>query len=212
MATTVQESGSVHFDPRVISEQETPPAAATLGVWLYLAGMTVAFAWLFIAFTYVRLRVPLGPHEHLVLPAWFWFSTFIVLVSSLTMQWAHAACRAGRIELCRNALVGTAGLGSVFLGLQVTGFTLLFQGASEASRPFLPIYYIIGVMAALHGVHLVGGLARLLIVIRHVTTAGTAVEGPHVSQMAIYWHYLTALWMAMFALFTLSHGMAPPMQ
>ena len=55
----------------------------TFGLIIVLVGITVAFGWLIYGYLIVRRDFP---HEQVTLPVWLWFSTFVVLVSSVTLQ------------------------------------------------------------------------------------------------------------------------------
>lgn len=200
--TALKSENPIQPAPDALATFRAPPGAAAVGLGLFLSGMSIGFAFLFVAFLAVRARVAT---EHLVVPPWFWVSTFVVLASSVIVQYACVLSRAGRALGARRALWATLGLGMLFLVLQTLGFVAIFTRAA-ADAATTRLYYVIALMAALHGAHLVGGLGRLAVLARKRGPAWA--EPRHVLQLTVYWHYLAVLWMAMFGLFVLSRGAA----
>jgi cytochrome c oxidase subunit 3 len=155
---------------------------------------------LFIAFTsaYMLRRQEAG-WTPIVLPAVLWLNTAVLLASSGTLEWARG--RAARDDQAglRQALGWTAGLGAAFvLGQVVAWRQLVRQGVYIASNPHSSFFYL---LTGAHGLHLLGGLAALAVVlVRAYQRRYTSEEHTGLNVFALYWHFLDGLWLYLFAL------------
>ncbi len=180
-----------------------PPSAGTLGTWLFVAGLAVAFAWLLFGYAVTRSRTPVAG---LTIPVWFWFSTFVLLVSSVCLHWSYLSAKMGRSTVAGYALLLSTTLGWIFLMLQTPGLVKLIQmhrdsaeattaGGGGSAAP----YMLILVLVALHGLHTLAGLIRLTILNRqnHLDTDPRYATA-HLKQMCLFWHFLAIVWVVMF--------------
>ncbi|MCS7235859.1 MAG: hypothetical protein RMM30_07800 [Armatimonadota bacterium] len=91
-----------------------------------------------------------------------------------------------------------AGLGVAFLGAQAGGWWWLSSsGVGLASSPGASYFYV---LSGAHLAHVLGGLAwwGWLLLGR-----GRRADATRVSALSVYWHFLAALWVWLFAvLFT----------
>lgn len=173
-----------------------PPGAATLGVWMFTAGLTIAFAWLLIGYILVRRGQMVADP---VVPVWFWFSTFVVLVSGVTLQWSYLSARMGRITVSAIALHLSTALGTLFLILQVPGLVGLVRMHREAGGAGSTGYMLVLAMVALHGLHVLAGLGRMAVLNRRVHLDNAHMHGAaHLKQMCLFWHFLAVVWVVMF--------------
>ncbi len=179
-------------DPGVLAVQRYK-----LGIWIGFGGIVMIFA----AFTSALVvRKGLGDDwKAFELPGILWLSTLILLASSVTVETARKAMRAGRERGLRHWLGATALLGAAFLAAQYAGWSeLSSQGVYVSSNPSSSFFYL---LTAAHGVHLLGGLMAMTYVVWRVwrsriwATREAAVEGA-----ALYWHLMDALWVYLFAL------------
>jgi cytochrome c oxidase subunit 3 len=89
-------------------------------------------------------------------------------------------------------LLLTATIGAAFVASQLTAWRrLMDQGAYLMDNPHGSFYYI---FTGLHAAHLIGGMVALFYV----------VFGPNrsrelVNVVGYYWHFLTVLWLILFA-------------
>lgn len=162
-----------------------------LFVWLLIAGITMFFAALSSA-AIVRIGVD---GRSLTLPGIVWGNTLVLLGSSVTLgilQWRMRRRR----ELDRTAqllLWTTLLLGVGFLGGQLRAWTELAQrGVFLPSFPAASFFYV---LTAAHGLHLLGGVLALglLMRVRHRFLVFRRRLGP----TALYWHFLTLVWLGL---------------
>ena len=134
------------------------------------------------------------------LPQMFWVSTAIILISSVTMNWAVSSAKKDDFKQVRAGLLLTLLLGIAFGIAQVYGWTYLYSNgivwAGTKSNASGSLMYL---LTFLHLVHLFAGLINIGIVMRK------AAKGKYSSQnmlgiklCATYWHFLDGLWIYLF--------------
>jgi cytochrome c oxidase subunit III len=134
------------------------------------------------------------------LPAPFWFSTGIILLSSLTMKLAMSAVKSGNYSGTSNYILITLLLGLVFAVLQFWGWSdmisqkIFFAGKSSNSAGSY-MYVITG----LHLAHLLGGLIALLVSYnKSLSLKYTVEKHAGLTLTSTYWHFLDILWVYLF--------------
>lgn len=175
---------------------QAPPGAGTLGTWMFTAGLTVAFAWLLIGYVYVRSgSIVASP----AVPVWFWFSTFVLLVSSVTLHWAYLSAKMGRLAVSGIALHLSTLLGVLFLTLQTPGLVALIKLHKQAEAPNATAYMLVLILVVLHGLHALFGLGRMAVLNRRSHVENAHAHGAaHLKQMCLFWHFLAVVWVMMF--------------
>ena len=134
------------------------------------------------------------------LPTAFYFSTAVIIGCSITFHLAKRAIQKDNQSATTAFLLGTLGLGILFVILQFVGFGQIvangyyFTGAeSSITTTFL---YIVTVV---HLIHLAGGLISLLIIIfnqfKHKYNSSQTLG---IELGAMYWHFLDLLWVYLF--------------
>jgi len=170
-----------------------PANAIRWGVRLFLVAVTMMFGAL--AMVYL-LRLPARADFPFELPRISWLSTAVILISSFSMQSALNAARRGRLAGLRNGLVLTFALGWLFLALQLMSWFALKQ--SITASIFSGLFYL---FTGLHGLHLLGGLVFLAYLLygamRNIYRPDNLLP---LEMGALYWHFLDALWVALFTL------------
>ena len=68
------------------------------------------------------------------MPRIFWYSTVVILLSSVTMQLALKEFKDRRINKYRNLITITLGLGILFIVMQCLGFSQLWNTGIHAIR------------------------------------------------------------------------------
>jgi len=137
------------------------------------------------------------------LPLVFWYSTFTILLSSLTIHLAMKAFKAREMARYRSLVTVTAILGVLFMVLQVSGFMNLearniplFGSGSNAATSFL------GVITGLHMLHVLGGVVALLVIfIRAYRVKVKNYSSIPIELVATYWHFVDILWIYLFIFF-----------
>ena len=100
-----------------------------------------------------------------------------------------------------RALMTTAALGALFLLFQVVSWLTWFGAvrdewqASNEWRVALTGFYV---LSGLHALHVIGGLGALIVTWRVVVR--DALIGERVLYCALYWHFLGAVWLALYVL------------
>ena len=131
------------------------------------------------------------------LPQIFTISTVVIVLSSITMQWAYWSAKKDNLSMVKIMVTITSLLGLVFLVLQVEGWkALVAEQVYLVGNPSGSFLYII---SGLHGLHLLSAVIFLLIVL--VSTYRYKVHSQNLSQIEMcttYWHFLGGLWLYLF--------------
>lgn len=169
----------------------------------YVTGMTVGLGGILMFFMalvsayIVRKDIPNSGWHSLAMPRILWLNTAILIASSFTLVHARKRLRANDEPGFRHWWSVTTILGVFFLIVQVIAWRqLAAAGLYLATNPSSSFFYV---FTAAHGLHLLGGvLALILILFRptHHLTRGTATE-----VASMYWHFMDGLWVFLFLLF-----------
>lgn len=148
------------------------------------------------------------------LPGVFWFSTFSIVISSLSLNLANSLLKKEKFIGYKWLLGLTVMLGTVFMATQLLGwFTLFRHGISLGNSLSGTFLYVI---SGLHFLHVLGGLVFLIIAFVEVLKRLTYVDmfvysiNPptrlRLKLLAIYWHFVDFLWVGLFLFFVYHHG------
>jgi cytochrome c oxidase subunit III len=175
--------------------------AGMFGMVLFLVALSMIFGATILGYFYLRSGSPTWPPPSSPpLPRGLWLSTGILLLVSVTMQWALRAARRGRQDSLRVALVATGVLATAFLVNQVRNWeavrAVLIPPESKA-QTYASIFYI---LTGTHAVHVLGGLIVLSVVTwKAFRGEYCGAYHPGVRYSAMYWHFLDAVWLILFA-------------
>jgi cytochrome c oxidase subunit III len=136
----------------------------------------------------------------LQMPKVFYYSTFVILASSLTIQMAVKAFKERNMKQYRRLITFTAVLGSLFIVMQVMGFTTLWNSGTDfrGSGGGQFLYIIFG----LHALHVLGGVIALLIMFIKAFSSRVRNYDPVSIELAsTYWHFVDLLWIYLFVFF-----------
>ena len=195
---------TVHFHPEEHADQSWPDprqdryAKTYLGFWIYLLTDCALFASFFITYAVLNRHTfgGAGPADLFVL--WLPFvQTLLLLISSMTSGWVMlAACR-DDLKQVLFALFATALLGISFLSFEGYEFAhLLAEGHSWKNSAFLSSFFS---LVGMHGVHIVGGLVWLAVLVGQVATFGiTASVFRRLAMFTLFWHFLDLIWVFIF--------------
>ena len=137
------------------------------------------------------------------LPTIFWYSTFVILASSVTIQLAVKNFKAREMSKYRTLITITAILGLVFAALQVVGFKdleshgiFLTGPKSNAAASFILI--IVGV----HALHVIGGVIAILVMFLKAFFSKTKnYSSMPIEVVSTYWHFVDVLWLYLLVFF-----------
>ncbi len=134
------------------------------------------------------------------MPLTFWYSTAVILLSSLTMQFSLNAFKERRLLKYRKLISLTVVLGIFFIVLQWIGFEQIWNSGlrlnGSGGAQFL--YIIFG----LHAVHVLGGIIALMVAfIKAYSRRSRNYNAAPVEVVSTYWHFVDLLWIYLFVFF-----------
>ena len=171
-----------------------------LGMWTFLASECLFFGALISTYLLYRTRAPLGktPHDLYDIP-YTSVSSFVLLMSSLTMVMALSAIQRGDQARLRVWLLATAMLGMVFVGGQVYEFTVFTEKGLNLSNSVAGSSFF--VLTGFHGAHVTVGIFWLL------SLLGFSMRGQlppdrslDVEIAGLYWHFVDVVWIVIFTI------------
>jgi cytochrome c oxidase subunit 3 len=183
-------------------------APPSLGMWVFIGSELLFFGGLLAAYLDARLRWPAGfaaagRHTDVVLGT---LNTGTLLTSSALVALALAcAHHHGHRRWIPRLLGAAAFLGCVFLVIKGweyrkewheglfpgPGFTLREPGA----QLFFMLYFV---LTGLHAVHLVCGIATLLVFARATARQRAWVTPERLEAAALYWHFVDVVWIFLY--------------
>lgn len=171
-----------------------------LAMWLFLGSECLLFGGLISTYMLYRGRVSGGPRPDQVYSIPFTsVSSFVLLMSSLTMVLAVSAAKSGDARRTRLWLTTTALLGATFVGGQIFEFTSFYRkGLGFTTSLFGSSFYT---LTGFHGVHVTVGVILLLSLVA-MTLRGriTGDKAEVVELIGLYWHFVDIIWIVIFTL------------
>lgn len=169
-----------------------------LGMWLFLASECLLFGGLIT--TYLLYRNPLeGPTPHEIFDIPFTStSSFVLLMSSLTMVLAVSAIERGEHQRMRVWIGATAVLGATFIAGQIYEFTVFVrEGLGFTTSRFSSAFYT---LTGFHGIHVTIGIIMLVSLVL-LSLRGKIPEhrAETVEIVGLYWHFVDVVWVVIFA-------------
>lgn len=173
-------------------------------LWLIITSIIMMFA----AFTSAYIvRSEEGDWLNVALPNSLLLNTAVLVMSSISMQWAYVSARKDNLQQLKLALGITLALGVAFLVGQWNVWGELVQqnvyfGGSGSNPAGSFLYVLTGV----HGFHLITGLIYVLIIL--VASFKYSVHSRNLLRIelcTIYWHFLGGLWIYLYVFLRLYH-------
>jgi heme/copper-type cytochrome/quinol oxidase subunit 3 len=169
-----------------------------LAMWVYLGSDCLLFGSLISTYLLLRHRSVGGPTPEAVFDIPFTsVSSFILLMSSLTMALAVAAIVRGDVHRNRIWLATTAMLGGVFIGGQVYEFTTFYrEGLGYTTNIFGSAFYT---LTGFHGAHVTVGIIMLMSLLVMSLRGNLGPERAEtVEVVGLYWHFVDIVWIIIF--------------
>ncbi len=168
-----------------------------LAMWVFLGSEFLFFGAFISTFLLYFRETNGGPGVELFDIAFTSISSFILLMSSLTMVLAHNAHAQRDMRRLRIWLLATAFLGMVFIGGQVFEFTTFYnEGLALTSSPMSSSFYV---LTGLHGAHVTIGIVLLLSTYALTKTGKIRPDQDVKTEMiGLYWHFVDIIWVLIF--------------
>lgn len=182
----------------IVNEQRQKIHPHKFTLWVALGSIIMMFAGLTSAYVVKREQPAWTSFS---IPRAFWYSTTVLLVSSLTIQMALKAFKDREMLRYRNLLTTTAVLGIVFVLLQWKGFVQIWDtGITLHGSGGGQFLYVI---AGLHAAHVLGGIIALVVMVaRAFVSRVRSYNSIPVELMSTYWHFVDLLWIYLFIFFS----------
>jgi cytochrome c oxidase subunit III len=185
-----------------ITKEETKPVLSVnkwkFITWLFIITILMLFASQTSAYLVRRAE---GNWVEFSLPIIFYWSTAVLLVSSIFMHLALSAAKKDEFKKLRLFISATFVFGLAFLIMQYMGWQELQQsGVYLKGNPSGSFMYI---LTGLHAFHLISGLIVLLFSL--VSAFKLNIHAKNLTQIEVcgtYWHFLDILWIYLFVFLT----------
>ncbi|MCH1614613.1 MAG: cytochrome c oxidase subunit 3 [Acidimicrobiales bacterium] len=205
-ATEVKTS-QLAYGPTEWDDYDVPPLTTGLSnekmtMWAFLGSDCLLFASLIS--TYLLLRNRVGPDTEGSTAADLFdipftsVSSFVLLMSSLTMVLAVTSIGRGELERCKMWLLTTAILGTVFIAGQVYEFTGFYrEGLGFTTNISSSAFFT---LTGFHGVHVSLGIIMLVTLWSLISRGNIGAERAEtVEIIGLYWHFVDIVWIVIFA-------------
>jgi len=170
-------------------------------LWIGMGSIIMMFASLTSAYLVRRAG---GNWLEFSVPTLFYISTTVLLISSLSLHYAYHNFKKGSISQYQGGVILAFILGCAFLVLQYMGWVELFAfGIDLKGNPSGSFLYVI---TGIHALHILGGLAALIVSIINAFTLKkfTAKRKINFELTLQYWHFVDILWVYLLVFLLLS--------
>jgi heme/copper-type cytochrome/quinol oxidase subunit 3 len=169
-----------------------------VAMWAFLGSECLFFGALITSYLLYHGRTASGPKPSQIYDIPYTsVSSFVLLMSSLTMVLALAAIQRGDSKRLRIWLLATAMLGLTFIGGQVFEFTtFVHEGLGLTTSPFGSAFFV---LTGFHGAHVTVGILMLLTLFSMSTIGKLPQEDAlKVEMVGLYWHFVDVVWIVIF--------------
>lgn len=213
----MRQKRKIDVDPdHPIWERGRKAQPASLWAVFSMAGITVLFLTIMAMFALASPERHLGGQHF---PKLFFLSTPVILLCSFTIEKTKRAFRTDNSADLLKWQMYTLALSVAFCVMQFFAWKQLWQtgitmttvnddSTTSAANSGAYLY----VLSGLHVAHLLGGLCFLFVamfrtvnnrddMVKSVVYFSDKREGGRISALALYWHFLGALWCVLFLFF-----------
>ena len=189
-----------HHDAGDVLHTTTGLSNNKTAMWLFLGSDCLLFGGLISTYMLYRGRHSggIGPDQVYDIP-FTSVSSFVLLMSSLTMVLAVSAVTRGDDRNTKLWLTATALLGATFVGGQVYEFTVFYrEGLGYTTSLFASSFYT---LTGFHGAHVTVGIIMLMALVGMIQRnriPGDKAES--VELIGLYWHFVDIVWIVIFTL------------
>ena len=191
---------TLRTDMKIVEEPRKPLAMhpKKFAMWLFSCTVFMLFASLTSAYIF---RLSEGNWLYFELPDLFYYTTAIIVVSSVTMQLAYFAAKRNELGKVKLLVIITSVLGVAFLVGQFLAWgDLVRHSVYFVGNPSGSFLYV---LTGLHGLHLVSAVVYLLIVL--VSAVRMRINSGNMAQLEMcttYSPFLGVLWLYLFIFLT----------
>jgi heme/copper-type cytochrome/quinol oxidase subunit 3 len=189
-----------HANAAVVHVEETTTGLNHRKVlmWAFLGSECLFFGSLIATYMTYRNKSLVGPTPIEVFDIPFTsVSTFVLLMSSLAMVLALAACQRGDMRGTKVWLMATALMGLTFLGGQYYEFTTFYrEGLWLGTNLFGTTFFV---LTGFHGAHVTIGVIWLTSLwVQTMRGQLGQAESLNVEIAGLYWHFVDVVWIVIF--------------
>lgn len=170
-------------------------------VWLFIASIVMIFISLSSAYIVKQSE---GNWLIFDFPQMFIYSSAVVVLSSITMQWAYWSAKKDNLFQLKSSMVATIVLAFIFVGAQFKAWgELVDNNVFLVGNPSGSFVYI---LTGLHAVHLLAGIVFLIIVL--ISALSYKVHSKSMAQLEMcttFWHFLSGLWIYLYLFLLLNN-------
>lgn len=170
-------------------------------VWLFIVTIVMLFAALTSAYIVKQSE---GNWLYFDLPRIFWITTAIIMLSSISIQFAYWASGRDDFGKLKAFLIITILLGATFLvGQYYSWKQLVAMDVYFVGNPSGSFLYV---LTGLHAIHILSGLVFLLIVT--VSAFRLKIHSKNkikIEMCTTFWHFLGGLWLYLFLFLKINH-------
>jgi len=186
----------VPADGDLLVRQDYSPPPSSTAIWVVLFAVTMMFA-AFTSALFVRKGSSLD-WQSFKLPSILYLNTLVLMVSSITLEIARrriatymGSAIKTKSETPARWLDATLFLGLLFIiGQYFAWLRLRSEGLYLATNPSSSFFYL---LTAVHALHVLGGLAGLIYVMRKLNQS--RLRRNQLVAAARYWHFMGILWL-----------------
>jgi cytochrome c oxidase subunit 3 len=171
-----------------------------VGFWTFIGSECLFFATLISTYMVYKGRSLVGPYPHEILNIPLTsVSTFVLLMSSLSMVLALDAVQKGNRKQAMIWLGGVILLGSTFLGFQAYEFNhFVHEGLTLKTNVFGSSFFV---LTGFHGAHVTGGVIWMITLWIMAARGKLApADSMKVEVAGLYWHFVDIVWIVIFTL------------
>lgn len=173
-----------------MSQTEPALLSGKTAIWLLMLTVIILFGTL--TFTFVA-SVP--SNIQLPVPVLFYLNTLLLIISSVLL---HRAMLFEDESKARSWLSFALIAGVSFIVFQLIAWYQMVQMGLTLSSGGRVVSYLY-VLSGLHGVHILGGLIFMLVVLRKLRKG----ETEYLEMATWFWHFLGMLWIFLLAIIAL---------
>ncbi len=171
-----------------------------LAMWTFIGSECMLFGTLIATFLVYRGRNVVGPYpDDLLNIPFITVTTFVLLMSSLTMVLALSAVQRNDARGTKLWLALTAVLGLIFLGGQYLEFShFVHEGLPLWTNLFSSTFFV---LTGTHGAHVAGGVLWLsTLFVRASAGKLDSRNSETVEIVGLFWHFIDVVWIVLFTL------------